>query len=58
MTRPITILIHEQAFESLRTVAEEKTKGSVSKYIRLLVYTELVHQGKIPLGFMEQLYGK
>lgn len=58
LTRPVTIMIHEQAYDSLRQAAKDKCKGSVSRYIRLLLYTELVSKGKIPLTFMEALYNK
>lgn len=57
LTRPVTIMIHEQAYDSLRLAAKDKCKGSVSKYIRLLLYAKLVSDGKIPLTFMEALYG-
>lgn len=58
LTRPVTIMIHEQAYDSVRLAAKDKCNGSVSRYIRLLLYTDLVRTGKIPLTFMEALYNK
>ena len=58
MTRPISLVIHEQAYEALRSLAEETTRGSVSRYIRLQIYKSLIEQRKLPMSFIEELYKK
>lgn len=55
LTRPITILIHEPIFPLLREIAEEKHDGNVSDYIRLMLYTELITQGKLRPELLKEI---
>jgi hypothetical protein len=56
LTRPITITVHEQVYDAIKEAADAKTKGSVSKYLRLLLYTDLVENKHLPISFLEGLY--
>lgn len=55
LTKPITIVIHEQIFPSLVILAADLAKGSISKTIRLLIYTELLRRGLIDMALIEEI---
>lgn len=47
LTRPVSLTIHESMFEPLQKAAKDETEGSVSEWIRLRIYAQLLNKGYI-----------
>ena len=58
VTRPITIVVHEQVFPQIRSLADEMCHGSVSRAVRLLLYAEMLRRGLIDMSLIRELDGE
>lgn len=56
MTRPVTIMLHENIYEALKTAAEQDTAGNVNRYVRVLIYTKLVASGVLDAATLMEVY--
>jgi hypothetical protein len=54
-SRTISICIHERAYQALRSLAEEKAQGTMSTLCLIVIYAELVKQGKMTFKEAEEL---
>lgn len=55
MTRIVSFSMHEPMFEPLRKAAEDECEGSVSEWIRLRLYAELLNKGYIAVKDIRRL---
>lgn len=57
VTRPLTIMIHEQAYEAIKIASQRVGQGSMSHFVRSILYYKLYEVGIFSNEFLGMLDG-